>query len=151
MRLEESVELGSPASEVWDIVGNYANDERWRGEVIKASSVPAGPVQVGAEVLEVARFMGMTMRTPAVVAEVSGRSFRWRTRGGLKFTGQRRVDEVAPRRARVTLLMEGRFAGPMQPLRVLEPLIQTTMRRQVKANLARLRALVEVAPARLGE
>jgi uncharacterized membrane protein len=143
MKVQESIDISRPAAEVWQIVGSYENDGQWRGEVLRVSSQPSGPVQTGTEVVELAKFMGLTLKTPGQVAEVAGHSFRWRTGGGLQFTGRRLVEDSAPGRSRVTLTIEGRFAGLMLPLRAFEPLIEATMRRQITANLLRLRKLME--------
>ena len=140
MRMQESIEVEAPAADVWAVVGDYGHDARWRGEIVGVTSEPAGPVTVGARVVETARFMGMTLATHGEVFEVAGRSFRWRTGGGLSFRGHRRVEENGSGGSQVTLTMEGQFTGLLLPLRILEPFIQFTMRRQVAANLVRLRA-----------
>jgi hypothetical protein len=93
--------------------------------------------------MEIARFMGLKLKTPGRVVEVDGHSFRWRTGGGLQFTGQRRVEDRGPGRSQITLTIDGRFAGLLLPFRAFEPLIQAAMRRQVMANLNQLRNAME--------
>jgi hypothetical protein len=147
MRVVEKIELNCSATDAWAVIGDYGNDVQWRGEVVGVTSQPSGQVQAGTEVLEVAKFMGMKLKTPGKVVGAAGRSFRWQTGGGLQFTGQRRVDETSPGRSRVTLIVEGHFSGALLPLRVVEPLIQSIMRRQVTKNLAQLRVLLGAAAA----
>lgn len=84
-----------------------------------------------------------SVETPGRVVGVDGHPFRWRTGGGLQFTGQRRVEDRGPGRSQITLAIDGRFAGLLLPLRAFEPLIQAAMRRQVIANLNQPRKAVE--------
>ncbi len=51
-----TVEIGQPATEVFDFVADQSNESRWHTDVVEAS--PFGPVTLGDEVRWLVRFMG---------------------------------------------------------------------------------------------
>lgn len=141
--LEHGIEIAREPGEIWDIVGDFGNDERWRRVEVMRSD-PPGPARAGTATHEVLRFLGSTYVTDATVTE-AGPDFRLAYEGGGEGTavrGYRRV-EVTPGGTRFVEGLEIRLAGPM---RLLDPLLARLYARQMRSELETLKNLLERLP-----
>jgi len=144
LKIIVSIAIACPAESVFAFVSDYTRDPVWRTGVIAMSQTPRGRSQLGTHTLEVARFFGRNMTTPAEVTKyepgrkidfagvmakkirVSGSRTVEEADGGARFTYQATVEEPAL-------------------LRPLSPLLVRMLRRRFLGDLRRLKALVEAA------
>jgi uncharacterized membrane protein len=142
MQVTGSMEIGRPAGEVWAYVADYGNDSSWRAGVLHMRPSTPGPAQVGVTTHEALRLLGLTFVTDAAIYQVEpGRRLEWRARDRLKqLQGSRLVEPTGKGATRFTETMELRLLGPM---RLFVPLIGWLLRRQTRADLRRLKQLLE--------
>jgi uncharacterized protein YndB with AHSA1/START domain len=134
-------EIDRPAEQVWTVLADYARDPEWRAGVLEMTPTPAGPVAPGTTTRERMRFAGRELRNDGeVVALTLGRRFVWRTTAGADAEGAREVHPLGEGRCRVELLLRVRPHGVE---RFTAPLAALLLRRGLRADAARLRALVE--------
>lgn len=141
MRFEASVHVTSHPEDVYAVLSDYQQDPRWRAGVVSMHPEPPGPAQAGTTTDEVIRFLGITTRTPGQVTHlIKGQLLAWQAKGTrLIAFGTRRV-EPSGDGARVTLATDVRLRSQW---RVIEPLLPLLYKRQLRADLARLKALIE--------
>jgi hypothetical protein len=137
---EHRTKISRDPEEVWDVVGDFDNDERWRRVDVMTSN-PEGPVQVGSNTHEVLRFLGSTYVTDATVTTVGpGRHLAYEGVGeGTTVRGYRRVEE-APGGAEFVEGLKVKMSGPM---RLLEPLFTRLYEPRISAELHSLKQLLE--------
>ena len=144
MNIIISIVIACPVESVFEFVSDYTRDPEWRSGVIEMSQTPPGRPQVGTHTLEVARFFGRKMTTPAEVTKYEpGREIDFAGLMAMKIriSGSRTVEE-ANGQARFTYQanVEGHgFLGS------LSPLIVPILRRRFLGDLRRLKALLETA------
>lgn len=142
------VEIDRPAQDVWAVLADYARDPEWRGGVLEMTPSPAGPVAPGTTTRERMRFAGRELRNDGEVVEVGpGLRFAWRTTEGADADGARAVVPLGDGRCRVELLLRVRPHGAE---RLTAPLAALLLRRTLRADARRLRALVGISPGRAG-
>lgn len=137
--------VGAPPEFVWAYIATYANDPTWRAGVSRMHQHSAGPVHVGAEVDEVLRIMGRTVRSRVIIESVDeGRSFAWRVTDGAAF-GRRWVrvlsNGATELGAEKTLVLRGAD-------KLLAPLVGAVVRRTERADLVRAAREIERLYAR---
>jgi quercetin dioxygenase-like cupin family protein/uncharacterized protein YndB with AHSA1/START domain len=142
VRIEHSVEIERPPEEVFSFVADPRNDERWTPAVEKTRKTSDGPLGAGTTFESVFRLLGRRFEASFEIAEyepnrkvVLGSA----TSGPVQLTGTRSVEEV-PGGTRFTITIEGRTGGFF---RVAEPIFARLASRQLKANLADLKGLLE--------
>jgi uncharacterized protein YndB with AHSA1/START domain len=138
--LEHSVYLARQPEAVWEVVGNFDNDERWRNVQVMRSE-PAGPARAGTRTHEVLRFMGSTYVTDATVTHVEpDRFLLYEGAGdGTSVRGYRRVEDTSGG----TRFVEGIEIELSGPMRVLEPLLARLYGRRIKSEVQTLKSLLE--------
>ena len=138
--LEHSVYLARQPEAVWEVVGNFDNDERWRNVQVMRSE-PAGPARAGTRTHEVLRFMGSTYVTDATVTHVEpDRCLLYEGAGdGTTVRGYRRVEDTSGG----TRFVEGIEIELSGPMRVLEPLLARLYGRRIKSEVQTLKSLLE--------
>jgi len=140
-QLFASIEIDRSADLVWTLIADYRNDIHWRHGVTRMEPTPAGPVRVGTRTDEVMRLAGRTYRNLGEVTAVGpDRQFAWRTVQGADADGSRSVAPLGPDRALVRLELNVRTKGLQ---RLIAPVLVTMLRRDLDADLARLRALAD--------
>ena len=141
IRLRAETEVDGPADRVWEVLGDYRCDPRWRAGVATMDPSPAGPAEPGQTTDERMRFAGRAYRNGGRVESVGpGRTLSWRTTSGIVADGRRTVEELPGGRSRVRLETDVRPEGAD---RLLAPLLGVLLRRQLVGDLRRLRALAE--------
>jgi hypothetical protein len=97
MKIIVSIAIAFPAERVFALVSDYTRDPEWRTGVLEMSQMPPGPSQVGTQTLEVARFFGHRMMTPAEVTKYEPSReihFAGLIAQQIRVSGSRRVEEV---------------------------------------------------------
>jgi carbon monoxide dehydrogenase subunit G len=144
--IEESVRIARAPDAVWAMVTDYASDHLWRPGITEMTPDPPGPPAVGTQVREVlqqGRRAFVTDSTvtgvgPAMTYRFSGAGTTGKVEGGREVVGSGAHESVFTYRVELTLT--GSF-------RYLRPLVGATMRKGLRADLARLRTLLESSDA----
>ena len=136
-----ALEASCPADDAWAALADYARDAEWRGAVESMVPTPPGPAAPGTVTAERMRFAGRTLHNDGeVVTTGPGRRFTWRTTSGVDAEGSREVTPLGPGRCRIALHTRVRPTGAE---RFYAPLARAVLRRALRADLRRLRDLVE--------
>ena len=143
-RFEQSVVINRPSEQVFDFLANPLNDPQWSSASVEMRKTSGGPVGVGATFRQVGRFLGRRLEFALeVTAYEPNRKFGMKvTAGPIKFAGIR-VLETVPDGTRVTFKGGGQSSGFF---RIADPLLARAAERQLTADLAALKAVLE-APA----
>lgn len=144
MKITVSIAIVCPAERVFAFVSDYTRDPAWRAGVIEMSQTPTGSPQLGTHTLEVARFFGRKMTTPAEVTKYEpGREidFAGVMAKKIRVSGSRTVEQ-ANGGARFTYQATVEEPGLLRPL---SPLLVRMLRRRFLGDLRRLKALMEAA------
>jgi uncharacterized membrane protein len=138
---EQSVVINRPSEQVFDFLANPENDPLWSSATDEMRKTSGGPIGVGATFKQVGHFLGRRLEfSLEVTAYEPNRKFGMKvTAGPIKFAGMR-VLETAPDGTRVTFTGGGRSGGFF---RIAEPLLARAAERQLKADLAALKEVLE--------
>jgi hypothetical protein len=144
--IEESIRIRRDPDAVWAMITDYSSDHLWRPGITEMTPDPPGPPAVGTRVREVLETGGRSYVTDSVVTSVGpGMTYRFSgsgTTGGVE--GGRTVVAIAGDAEftyRVELTLTGRF-------RLVRPLVGATMKKGLRSDLERLRAILETREAR---
>lgn len=140
--IEEAVRIGRPPEAVWAMITDYASDQRWRPGISEMTPDPPGPPAVGTRVREVLETGGRSYVTESIVTSVGpGMTYRFAgtgTTGGVE--GSRTVAPIGSDAALFTYRVELTLTGSY---RLVRPLVGATMRKGLRSDLDRLRAILE--------
>ncbi|MFI9407214.1 SRPBCC family protein [Nocardia sp. NPDC052316] len=130
-----------PASIVWALLADYANDSAWRAGVVAMTAEPPGLATPGTRTTEELRLAGRTWHNDGEVRTVDpGVRMTWRTTSGADAEGARMVRPLSPDRCLVRLELR---VTPHGMQRVFGPLLAYMLRRNLTHDLSTLRDLFE--------
>ncbi len=140
--VEEDVEILRPVEDVFAYVSDQTNAPSWQRGLVEVRRIGEGPIGVGTRHSFVRTLGGRRMRgtneytryEPDRLVAFDATSDGWPVRASYV------VEAVGPGVAKLTSRIEMRPSGI---LRLAEPLIRTTLRRDVRANLRTLKGLLE--------
>ena len=135
-------EIERPAAVVAAYAGDPANAPTWYVNIKSAVWKTAPPIAVGSRIAFVAHFLGRKLEyTYEVVELVPDRKLVMRTaQGPFPMETTYAWEPVTEKRAKMTLRNHG---APSGFSKVFAPLMATMMKRAMKNDLARLKALLE--------
>ncbi len=141
LKVEHSVNIDRPVEEVWAYIKDPRNDTEWQSMIVEAVKVSEGPMGVGTVEHITAKVLGRRFDTTFEVTEYepNKRSRIKSTSGPLAYTGTYEV-ERADGGTRFMWATEG---DPGGFFKVAEPLVVRVISRQVQADLATLKDLLE--------
>ena len=134
--------IDRPIETVFAYAADYRNDPQWRSEVSEMRYVSDGPVGVGTREIETAvlwRWRVVTETEITAYEPTSRVSFDY-VSGPFRVRGSRWFERVE-RGTRFTFDLELQAMGRLD--RLLAPLMGPVYQRQLKASLARLKAIIE--------
>ena len=141
--IEESVRIARAPDAVWAMVIDYSSDQLWRPGIKEMTPDPPGPPAVGTRVREVLETGGRSYVTDSTVTSVGpGMTYEFSgtgTTGGVE--GGRTVAPTGDDSVftyRVELMLTGFY-------RFVRPLVGATMRKSLRSDLERLRAILETS------
>jgi hypothetical protein len=138
-RAEASIHVARPPDEVFALVGDAANNPRWRKNVLGTTWLDDGPMRVGRRGRQTSRLLGRKWTVEAVVAEWDPpHHAAWQTVAGPLTVRSWYTVEPDGNGALLSGGAEGGFRGPIG--RLLTRLAVPGMVRQANADL---RALCE--------
>jgi uncharacterized membrane protein len=141
IKVENSVIINRPISEVFEFVSNIENLPQWAGPVLEAKQTSDGAVGVGATQTQVAQFLGRKIETSQEVTEYEpNKKFSTKTTSGPLPMEIHYILEPAAEGTKVTL--EGNVdAGGF--FKVAEPLVARMLKTQTESDAANLNDLLE--------
>ncbi len=143
-----TVRIARPVDEVFAFVTNPANFPRWAGALVTAAQqTSSGPLRVGATFRQSNKFLIQRFQTEFVVTVYEPpRRFEYKsTAGPIQFAGHYTFAPDGDA-VRFTSVDDSQPGGL---LRLLAPLIQPLVQRQIETNLGNVKRLLESAsPAR---
>jgi carbon monoxide dehydrogenase subunit G len=140
VKVERSVAIGRSSDDVFAFVADQTNAARWQSGILEVRRLTDGPPGLGTRHVFTRTLMGRRMTGENEYVEfVPGRRVAFRTTSG---PGLLASYDVAPGStgARLTATIELDVSGIMT---VAAPLVARTLRRDVEANLARLKDILE--------
>lgn len=143
-RAEGSIHVARPPEEVFAVVGDAANNPRWRKNVLRTTWLDDGPMRVGRRGRQTSRLLGREWTVEAVVdAWDPPRHAAWKTVAGPLAVRSWYTVEPDERGTLLRGGAEGGFRGPLG--RLLTRLAVPGMVRQANADLRALREHLETA------
>jgi hypothetical protein len=143
-RAEASIHVARPPGEVFAVVGDAANNPRWRKNVLRTAWLDDGPMRAGRRGRQTSRLLGREWTVEAVVdAWEPPRHAAWRTVAGPIAVRSWYTVEPDGDGTRLSGGAEGGFSGPIG--RLLTRLAVPGMVRQANADLRALREHLEAA------
>ena len=141
-RGESSIRIASPPDAVFALVGDAANNPRWRRNVVRTEWIDDGPMRVGRRGRQTARVLGREYTVEAVVvAWDPPRAATWQTvQGPARVRSWVRVEPDGDGSI-VRYGADGSFLGPIGAL--LTRLAVPKMIRQAQVDLTTLNGLLE--------
>ena len=139
VRVEHSVVIERPPAEVFAYMTDPANVPEWQSAALEARS--QGPVQQGAHMTEVRKFLGRRMESKfEVTAYEPDRRFALKVlTGPVPFTFEETL-EPTDAGTRVNVVLEGEPGGFFK---LAEPLVERAARRQLQADYEQLKDILE--------
>jgi uncharacterized membrane protein len=143
VRVEHSIVIERPPAEVFAYTTDPGKLPEWQSTALEARS--EGPIQQGAHLTEVRKFLGRRMESEVeVTAYEPDRRFGLKVLSGpVPFTFEQTL-EPADGSTRVKVVLEGEPGGFFK---LAEPLVERAVRRQVEADFEQLKDILEARPS----
>ena len=141
IKVEVSAVINRPVEEIFDYMSNPENSPKWQSGVLEAEQTSKGPTGVGATTREVRKFMGRQIDQTFEITEYEpNRLIRQKTISGPMKLDTIYAFESAEGGTRVTMGGEGDSGGFFM---LADPLINRMAKRQMEADLANLKDMLE--------
>lgn len=136
-----TAEVPRPADELFAYVSDMSNNPRWQQGQVRCEWTTPPPIGVGSRYEQHARFLGRDIVSIFEVVEFAqGRRIRIRTlESPMPMDITREVEPIGDDRSRVVATIRG---GPTGLLRLLDPLTERMVRRNVRGDYERLADLL---------
>ncbi len=139
-----SVVIALPLEEVFAFAADFANDEQWSATVKLSRQVSPEPLGLGTLVQQITEFMGNRLDATGEVTEFEPLARAcYRAASGPVPHQDRRLFESVEGGTRLTVVIEAELSGAY---RFAEPIIRGAGQRQLEADLASLKRLLEARP-----
>ncbi|HEX6583943.1 MAG TPA: SRPBCC family protein [Thermoleophilaceae bacterium] len=137
-----SIDIDRPADEVFAFVSEFPNNPRWQGGQRSCEWTSEPPLRVGSAYDQHARFLGKDMTNSfRVVEHDPERRVKFTSTGGsFPITVTRTVEPLDHSRSRFTEHVQGE---PGRFFRIAEPILRRLVRRSIRRDFPRLKALLE--------
>jgi len=143
IKAERTVVIDRPIEEVFAYVTDQTNTPKWQAGLLEVKRTTQGPIGVGTKHTLVRNFIGRRMEADnEYVAYEPHRLVTFRTTSGPRLVASYLFDAVADG-TRLTSRVELEGAGLFG---LLEPVVGAGLRREMKAALPALKALLESGP-----
>jgi uncharacterized membrane protein len=139
--VESSIEILRPVEAVFTFVSDKRKSPQWQGTVKEAHVMPDGPPTVGAKVTEVVSFLGVKLETTGEITALEpNRSISIKATGGPTSAEETWRFEATGEGTRLSGTLQ---AEPGGLFKVAGPLLAGQLKKQIEADLQRLKALLE--------
>ena len=140
-RAEASLVINCPPDKVFAYLADIARGPEWQAELLEAQQTSSGPVGLGTTIREVRRLLGRNLETAFTITEYEP-DFRLgfeSTSGPIPMRGHYSLEGTGDG-TKVTLAVEAELTGVFK---MTEPLVVHTAKRQMAADIARLKEILE--------
>lgn len=139
--IEASIDIQRPVEAVFAFVSDGRNNPQWQGASKEAQVTPDGPPTVGTRMKGVGSFLGVKLEpTAEITALEPNRSFSFKgTSGPLSIAGTFRFEAAGA----TTRLSSSFQVEPGGLFKVAGPVFASQFKKQIDADLQRLKALLE--------
>ena len=140
-RFDVSTTIKRPVEDVFAVMSNVENNPKWSSVALEAEQTSPGPIGVGTTARVVAKVLGRRMESDFEVTEFEpNRKFVSQSKSG-PFPLQLSVTfEPIEGGTRVNTTIEGEPGGFFK---LAEPLVQRAIKREMEANFATLKDILE--------
>jgi uncharacterized protein YndB with AHSA1/START domain len=139
--MEGSITINRPVEEVFAYVTDIGNLAKWNEVAGQGEQTSQGPVGVGTTYRGVADFMGREMEWTSEVTEYEpNRKVAQKMNLGPTVMAMSWLVEPVEGGTKFTIRSEGEMGGLAK---LVGPLLDRTMKKQMEGNLAKLKALLE--------
>jgi len=140
-RAEASVVINRPVDEVFAYVDDIGNASQWQSYVLEVEQTSEGPKGVGTTERGVMQFLGRRIEWAAEITEHEpNRRIKDKITAGPMLVEHSITLEPVEDGTRLTLVAEGETGGFF---RLAEPIVARMFQRDVEANLANLKDILE--------
>lgn len=140
-RAEASISINCPVSKVFTYLVDIPRGTEWQGELVEVQQTSSGPMATGATFREVRRLLGRNLETVFIITEYEpdGKLGFEATSGPIPIRGYYSLDGTV-NGTNLTLVVEAELTGVFK---MTEPLLVHTARRQMEADIAKLKEILE--------
>lgn len=146
INIESTIQVSRPRNEVFGFLTDIDNLPNWQTGVIQSKRLSQGPVRVGFQFEETAKIGPWELQTVCAVTDLKENqrfAFEAKSRGPLDYRGSFDLQPVAGG-TRVTLSGTAQLKGLW---RLLQPLLESDIRKETNEELATMKRLLEAAPS----
>ncbi len=142
-KIERSIVIERPVSEVWDFVQDASKDAMWQTTLVESQVLTEGPRRVGTQVQEVRRFLGVQipMTLELTEFEPEQKSSLKAVTGGIPLSGGYLLE---PQDSGTKLTVTGQLEAH-RLFKLAEPVFSRTTTRELEASLGHLKDLLEAS------
>lgn len=142
-KAEGSMVINRSASDIFAFLTDIEKGTEWQSELLESSKTSTGPIGLGTTIREVRRFLGRSIESVFQVTEFEPNqklAFQ-STVAPFPMRGQYVLEpEAEDGGTRVTFVIEADLSGAFK---MAETIVVHTARRQIDADLTKLKALLE--------
>jgi ligand-binding SRPBCC domain-containing protein len=140
-RIEESVEINCPVEKVFAFTTDAGSWCKWQTIIPEAEQTSKGPVGVGTTFKGTNHLMGRTMKWTSQATEYEkNRKFGKNITSGSVFIEQHNTYNPSKEGLKFTIVYDMKVNGF---LKLLSPMIVSSMRKELKKSLSNLKQLLE--------
>jgi len=140
-RAETSLVINCPVDKVFAYLTDIPRGTEWQSELVEVQQTSSGPVGIGTTIREVRRFLGRNLESTFTITEYEP-DYRMgfeSTSGPIPMRAYYSLEGTAST-AKVTLAVEAELTGVFK---MTEPLVIHSAKRQMDADIARLKEILE--------
>ena len=140
--LRNQLDIDRSIAEVFDFIVNVENAPKWQPAVIETTRITDGPIRVGTQFREVAKFMGRNTNTICEVIELEPLkrfAFKGTSNGPVSYQSTYTF-EANGNATRIAIVGNFRFKGVW---RLLEPFIKGEVSKESAQELKEMKAAIE--------
>ena len=143
-RAEASLVINCPVDKLFAYLADISKGTEWQSELVEAQQTSSGPVGVGTTISEVRRILGRNLETSFTITEfVPDCRLEFKsTSGPIPMRAYYSLEESGGG-AKVTMVVEAELTGVFK---MTEPLVVNTAKRQMDADIAKLKDILEAGP-----
>jgi hypothetical protein len=141
IKIEHSIVINRPVAEVFAFVTDPANNAKWQEGLVESRMISSGPMEAGAQVTDVRKFLGRDMESKleVTVFEPNKRFVQKVTSGPIPFELIQTFDPSV-NGTKLTVLIQGEPGGFFK---LAAGMVQKQLESQLQGDAERLKKVLE--------